>query len=497
MKCHYEILNVPRSADETEIKTAYKKLALKWHPDKNLENIEDAKEQFQLVQQAYEILSDRQERAWYDNHREQILRSSDKNYEEKILDVYQFFSGSCFKGFGDDEHGFYSVYRKVFEQIAAEDLEYMEDKDEFCSVPTFGYSYSSYEEVVGVFYSYWSSYSTKKSYVWLDPYDIKDARHRRVLKLIDKENKKVRVKAKKERNEEVRALVAFVCKRDRRVTTFKKQLEAKNLENRQKQEEIRKQKRLERTKVLHDSGSQAEWTKFDNVKGELEEIEKNLSQQFENETDFQEELNDLYCIACNKIFKTPKAFENHESSKKHKLNVQKIKEAMIEDDSLDVASSDEGCSSNELENQKSSLSDEELSDACEKLTKETVKSNRKKKKKKKTAITLENVNETTTVPAINPETDESDDDFSFQNKQKKKSKKNSKKAAKQLKGETKIQDVSKETVVTEDSITNHACATCEAYFSSNNKLFAHLKKTGHGVPLAESHANAKKVAKRK
>lgn len=46
--------------------TAYRKLALKFHPDKNLDNIDAAKEQFLLVQQAYDVLSDPQERAWYE-----------------------------------------------------------------------------------------------------------------------------------------------------------------------------------------------------------------------------------------------------------------------------------------------------------------------------------------------------------------------------------------------------------------------------------------------
>lgn len=41
--------------------------------DKNLENIEEATREFRLVQQAYDVLSDAQERAWYDKHREAIL----------------------------------------------------------------------------------------------------------------------------------------------------------------------------------------------------------------------------------------------------------------------------------------------------------------------------------------------------------------------------------------------------------------------------------------
>lgn len=65
MKCHYEVLGVTRTADSDEIKKSYRKLALRWHPDKNLDNAEEANQQFLLVQAAYDVLSDPQERAWY------------------------------------------------------------------------------------------------------------------------------------------------------------------------------------------------------------------------------------------------------------------------------------------------------------------------------------------------------------------------------------------------------------------------------------------------
>ena len=61
----YEVLGVERTADEREIKKAYKRLAMKYHPDRNRDNPESV-EQFKEVKEAYEILTDPQKRAAYD-----------------------------------------------------------------------------------------------------------------------------------------------------------------------------------------------------------------------------------------------------------------------------------------------------------------------------------------------------------------------------------------------------------------------------------------------
>ncbi len=64
---YYEVLGVNRDASDEEIKKSYRKLAMKWHPDRNPDNVK-AEENFKEAKEAYEILSDPQKRAAYDQY---------------------------------------------------------------------------------------------------------------------------------------------------------------------------------------------------------------------------------------------------------------------------------------------------------------------------------------------------------------------------------------------------------------------------------------------
>ena len=63
---YYEVLVVERTASADEVKSAYRKAALKWHPDRNPENKSTAEEKFRESTEAYSVLSDPQKRAAYD-----------------------------------------------------------------------------------------------------------------------------------------------------------------------------------------------------------------------------------------------------------------------------------------------------------------------------------------------------------------------------------------------------------------------------------------------
>lgn len=76
-KDYYKILGIDRSASAQDIKAAYHKLALKYHPDRNPHKI--AEEHFKAINEAYETLKDPQKRDLYDNPHKQVAQERPKN----------------------------------------------------------------------------------------------------------------------------------------------------------------------------------------------------------------------------------------------------------------------------------------------------------------------------------------------------------------------------------------------------------------------------------
>src|SRR5487761_1237223 len=101
---YYEVLAVTRESTSDQIKSAYRKAALLWHPDRNPENKADAEHKFREASEAYSVLSDPQKRAAYD-------RYGHAGVSGQVFDASNF--GTIFEEFQDifgDVFGFQDIF---------------------------------------------------------------------------------------------------------------------------------------------------------------------------------------------------------------------------------------------------------------------------------------------------------------------------------------------------------------------------------------------------
>ncbi|KAK9329020.1 DnaJ domain-containing protein [Lipomyces starkeyi] len=348
--CYYELLEIGRDASPDEIRKAYRRQALLLHPDKNMHRVEEATQKFAQVQAAYEILSDPDERAWYDSHREQILREaspttsggfdgpSSTSAGTKTQDILHFFDPGLFAIIDDSEIGFFTIARKVFAQLADEETQ-ADDND--VRLPNFGDSRSSWAGETRYFYAAWSGFSTRKPFDWCDQYRLADAPDRRVRRAMEKENKKLRDAAKKEYNDTVKAFVAFIKKRDPR----SKQSTA-NSEQRQQDMATKVKEQAAKARAAHRNRFKAyedqDWAtpeydeqfwdeeystkaKNENVNGEDVEAVTSAGGGANADSDYDENEIIVYeCVFCKKTFKSEKQLGVHEQSNKHQKMVRDV-----------------------------------------------------------------------------------------------------------------------------------------------------------------------------
>ena len=132
------------------------------HPDRNYGNVQASTEQFADVQSAYEVLSDRWERTWYDNHRSTILEE-EQGYRgnqcahnarvttvEDVLRMFKRFNSQI--EFSDAATGFFGGLREAFEVLAHEEEMACEwEGADFVRYPSFGCVGDSYDATVKPF----------------------------------------------------------------------------------------------------------------------------------------------------------------------------------------------------------------------------------------------------------------------------------------------------------------------------------------------------------
>ncbi|KAI0424944.1 DnaJ domain-containing protein [Xylaria sp. FL1042] len=347
---YYHLLGVDRTSTDDEIKKAYRKKALELHPDRNFGDVDNATRKFAEVQAAYEVLSDPQERAWYDSHSDAILRGDDPadfdaapEYHNVRLattdDIYALmgrFSKSV--PLDDSPNSFFTVLRETFDRLA--DGEYAAaDWDGLAppEYPSFGASTDG-DVVAKAFYARWSNFSTRLAFSWKDKWRLSDAPDRRVRRLMEKENKKLRDDAIREFNDAVRSLVIFVRKRDPRYVP-------------NNQSEAERQKILRESAAAQAARSRAANQERMNCADAVPEWARSRGDDVHagefSESNDESEVEEIECVVCSKTFKSEKQFEAHEKSKKHLKTIQQLKRQMRKDDvNLDLCEAikpDLGC----------------------------------------------------------------------------------------------------------------------------------------------------------
>ncbi|KAI0029758.1 DnaJ domain-containing protein [Vararia minispora EC-137] len=341
---YYALLEVEENATQDEIKRSFRRLALVHHPDKNHADPEGATQRFAALQQAYEVLSDEQERAWYDSHRASMVPEADAEtvFEEikkgftpprardrglTVRHLQPFFSPKTWSSFDDTENNqsFFTIYRNLFARLARDEQAFTRIHPS--EIPSFGDTTWSWaasakdrpQEAARHFYNYWLNFTTEKDFAWVTMWNEGDAPDRRARRLMEKDNNKARDDARKEYNDTVRTLAKFLRKRDPR-------WKAHNAAQSQPKARVPPAPSSSAT-----SGT-ASPSPVVFVAQDWQKVSQSNAADLEWALAEGEDDEEWECVVCGKSFRSEAAWDSHERSKKHLKNVERLARDMVEED---------------------------------------------------------------------------------------------------------------------------------------------------------------------
>lgn len=430
---YYELLEVEQDDSMDVIRKSYRRLALRLHPDKNPGEEEEAKKKFVRLQEAYDVLMDEQERAWYDKNRERLVNGVDEDEGEEDVDakcqyfksggeapkatsmsagigvphLLRFHAPSLAKDTSDSATSFFGTFRRLFERIAEEDCvaspypgeEHTGDaaeswRDNVSMYPSFGHPDTPYvcaneaDELacVRAFYQFWSSFSSRKCFAWKDVHETRQAKDRRIKRLLEKENKRSRDAARREYNEAIHGLVTFIRRRDPRVKAHHAQQQ-----NKASNEADQMWRRAEAIKRQNEKRAQADafeaqsWQMTSDPENDSEFVDDFSDGASLDEASGDESMWD--CVACNKRFQSQAAWSNHERSKKHRKEVERLKREMLEEDEELIETMHDTDEMHDINAKTSDLTLDESANEFAPASRKKDKKRRKQQMKMEAAIT--------------------------------------------------------------------------------------------------------------
>lgn len=260
---HYAVLGLKRmrfTATDEDIKRAYRKIVLKHHPDKRKglgEEVKQDDDYFHCITMAYETLGTLKNRRAFD--------SIDPEFDDSLPTQAEV------------EKDFYGSLRDVFKRNAR----WNESRRE---APQLGDDNTPREQVDD-FYDFWYNFQSWREFSYLDEEDKEKGQDREERRWIEKQNKAIRLKRKKEESARIRSLVDLAYNNDPRVVRFKREEKERKLAAKRAKQNAYQTQKAEEERVAKEAAAakakaeEAEQKRIEQIQIERERMKKILKKE--------------------------------------------------------------------------------------------------------------------------------------------------------------------------------------------------------------------------